>query len=286
MAANSGKPFIVKNIFELKNAQRVLFEGNILENSWGGFSQTGFAILLTPKSQGANLCPLCRVTDITIRYSTISHCASGFQIANIPSGGSGISTAGERYSIHDVVIDDIDPVRYKGFGVLFQLISVQPQLKDVEIDHLTGFSPKVLFNVGVLSPNPKIANFTFANNLVRAGEQEVTSTGGGPANCAYLPQRQGAASLFESCFINPTVTHNVILNGQGNWPKDNFTPKNAAAAGLRGEKPASLRDFQLCREKDDVAGCKKPSPFLSAGTNGKPVGADIDAIDAATAGAQ
>ena len=39
-----GSPFIVKNLFELKNAQRVLFEGNVLENTWGGFSQTGFAI--------------------------------------------------------------------------------------------------------------------------------------------------------------------------------------------------------------------------------------------------
>ena len=35
----NGNPFIVKNLFELKNAQRVLFEGNVLENTWGGFSQ-------------------------------------------------------------------------------------------------------------------------------------------------------------------------------------------------------------------------------------------------------
>jgi hypothetical protein len=286
MAANSGKPFIVKNIFELKNAQRVVFEGNILENSWGGFSQSGFAILLTPKSQGANTCPLCRVTDITIRNVSISHCASGFQIANVPTSMGGISTAGERYSIHDVVIDDIDPVRYKGYGVLFQLSSFQPQLKDVKIDHITGFSPKVLFNVGVLSPNPKIANFVFTNNLIAAGEREVTSTGGGPNNCAYLPQRLGAANLFETCFTNPIVAHNVIPNALSSWPKDNYTPKNPADAGLRSVKTASLQDFRLCREKNEAIGCKKPSPFLHAGTDGKTVGADIDAIEAATAGSR
>ena len=49
VGGTSGRPFIVKNLFELKNAQRVLFEGNILENTWGGFSQKGFAIVLTPK---------------------------------------------------------------------------------------------------------------------------------------------------------------------------------------------------------------------------------------------
>lgn len=45
----SGRPFIVKNLFEIKNAQRVLFEGNILDYSWGGVGQTGFAIVLTPE---------------------------------------------------------------------------------------------------------------------------------------------------------------------------------------------------------------------------------------------
>ena len=67
VGGSNGKPFIVKNDFELKNAQRVLFEGNILEGSWGGFSQVGFSIVLTPKNPN-NQCPLCRVTDVTIRY--------------------------------------------------------------------------------------------------------------------------------------------------------------------------------------------------------------------------
>src|ERR1700674_400823 len=44
----SGQPYIVKNNFEIKSAIRVLFEANLLENTWGGFSQTGYSILLTP----------------------------------------------------------------------------------------------------------------------------------------------------------------------------------------------------------------------------------------------
>ena len=76
-----GNPFIVKNLFELKNAQRVLLDGNIMENTWGGFSQAGFAILLTPKNQagakGVHLCPVCQVTDVTVRNTTISHVGGG-----------------------------------------------------------------------------------------------------------------------------------------------------------------------------------------------------------------
>jgi len=60
-----GNPFIVKNLFELKNAQRVLFEGNVAEYTWGGFTQAGYALMLTPKNQagtdGSNLCPACVV---------------------------------------------------------------------------------------------------------------------------------------------------------------------------------------------------------------------------------
>ena len=66
VGGTSGQPFIVKNHFELKNAERVLFEGNILENTWGGFSQMGFSILLTPKNQAPNV---GRVTDLTVRYN-------------------------------------------------------------------------------------------------------------------------------------------------------------------------------------------------------------------------
>jgi len=42
VGGRDGNPFIVKNHFELKNAIRVLFEANVLENTWGGFPKRGF----------------------------------------------------------------------------------------------------------------------------------------------------------------------------------------------------------------------------------------------------
>lgn len=46
----SGNPFVVKNLFELKNAQRVLFEGNILENTWGDSPRLGSPSFLPRKT--------------------------------------------------------------------------------------------------------------------------------------------------------------------------------------------------------------------------------------------
>ena len=133
VGGTNGNAFVVKNLFELKNGQRVLLDGNIMEGSWGGFSQVGFGLLLTPRDQGnghgGNVCPKCQVTDVTIRNMTISHVAAGLQIVN-PRDGVGIPLAGERYSIHDVIIDDIDGVKYTGPSEFAQ-ISVSPGVPDL-----------------------------------------------------------------------------------------------------------------------------------------------------------
>lgn len=282
VGGETGNPFIVKNSFELKNAQRVLFEGNVLENSWGGFSQTGFSILLTPKNQSKghdSLCPLCRVTDVTIRYCKIAHVGSGFQIANIPADAGGTASAGERYSIHDVVIDDIDGKKYAGFGAFMVLLSYSPTLKGVKLDHITAVSPRVFLNLGV--KGEKIQNLTFTNNLVGASEKQISSAGGGPANCAFQPDRRSPESVLKDCANPVTFTHNVIINGSDGWPPGNFSPKNADAVGFLKANDGS-GEFRLCKAKDAL--CKGPSKYAAAGSDQKDIGADIDLLDAATKG--
>ena len=268
----SGQPFIVKNNFELKNAQRVLFEDNILEDSWGGFSQTGFSVLLTPKNAN-DLCKDCRVTDVTIRNCKISHVGGGFMIANVAGGGGGLAAAGERYSIHDVVVDDIDGKKFRGFGAFMILTSIDPTLKDVKMDHVTALSARVFINMGVKGPKPQ--NFTFTNNLIQINEKEITSTGGGTENCAFQPDRQSPAGVFKTCFDAAKVTNNVFINASGAWPPGNFSPKDAEAAGL-----PTTRVYRLCRAKEE--GCKGPSKYAAAGTDRKDIGADVELIEAAT----
>jgi hypothetical protein len=280
-----GNPFIVKNLFELKNAQRVLFEGNVLENSWGGFSQTGFSILLTPRNQYnspqvTNLCPLCRVTDVTIRNCFIAHVGSGLEIANAPNPADGTAAAaGERYSIHDIVIDDIDGKKYGGFGAFMVLISRRPTLKDVRIDHVTALFPRVFINAGIFDKH--IQNFVFTNNLIAVGEREITTTGGGPENCVFQPERQQASGILKNCFDSSFFTNNAIVGGLGGWPPGNFLPKNLEAAGLANDG-SGLNAFRLCRTKGDS--CKAPSKYIDAGSDHKDLGADIDAVMAATQG--
>jgi hypothetical protein len=275
-----GNPFIVKNLFELKNAQRVLFEGNILEDSWGGFSQAGFGILLTPKNQAIgndNVCPICQVTDVTIRYVTISHVGSGLQIGDGLSDNGGAALAGKRYSIHDVVVDDIDPTRFFGTGNFAQVsMGVNaPVLQSVAIDHVTAFPPNVMFNIGDNTKvNPQMSGFTFTNSIINAGSAPMRSTGGGPANCAYF---DSPLTTLNACFASYSFKSNVIIASPdkffGAWPSGNIFPANAAVIHFVNYQSGNGGDYHL-----DPA-----SPYKNAATDGKDLGADMDAVATATA---
>jgi len=254
----SGKPFIVKNLFELKNAQRLLFEGNILENSWGGFSQKGYAIVITPKNQSPNVCPLCKVVDVTLRYNRVAHMGGGMELANVLSDTKGVSTAGERYSIHDMVFEDIDADKYDGFGMFALVMSVNPTLRDVWLDHITAFPPRVLFGLSGAAGGPRIAGFVFRNSIVGAGERQLTSTGGGLRNCAG--QQPHPQAMVSNCFQDPNFNHNAIVGAQGNWPSGNWFPKSFSDVGLSVWQSyvccltSSMRSIGLMDAREIVAG--------------------------------
>jgi hypothetical protein len=282
VGGTSGKPFIVKNLFELKNAQRVLVEDNIMENTWGGFSQSGFAILLTPKNQG-NQCPLCKTTDVVIRFNRVSHMGSAMQMGTGLSDAGGAASGGERYSIHDNVFDDIGGKDYEGFGAFAQVSSMIPTLRDIRISHNTAFPPKALFILGVGVDREKIINFEFTDNLMGVGEIEIFPTGGGASNCAFQPRSQGPTNVLKKCFSNAVVTGNVFIGSEKGWPEGNFYSKDASSVleDFRGGKSGNYR---VCRGKQSR--CKKAAPFVGKASGGKDPGADVEAVNSATAGVE
>ena len=277
----SGMVAIVKNHLELKNAQRVLVDSNIMENAWGGFSQKGFSILLTPKNQndnGTGVCPDCQVTDVTIRYATISHVAAGFQIANVLSPAGAAPLQGQRYSIHDVIVDDIDGQTYVGPGVLAQISTIaQPLLQQVSIQHVTAFPANTLLSVG--GPNTvKMPGFIFANNIVTSGTYPIWSTGAfGSQGCAYYDR---PLTTMNTCFAAYVFGHNAIVNAPSAfpaaiWPTDNlFLPSSALQ--FANFSNGNGGDYHLL----------PGSPAKGAASDGTDMGANVDTVLNAIAGVQ
>jgi hypothetical protein len=277
-----GNPFIVKNLLELKNAQRVLIDGNIMEDSWGGFSQVGFAILLTPKNPGGtSVCSVCQVTDVTIRYNSISHVGAGLQIANALSDNGSAPLDGQRYSIHDIVIDDIDGVKYNGPSEFAQ-VSVDagaPVLQNVTINHVTAFPSSTMFIIGdMVATSTPMKNFLFTNSIVNAGIYPVWSMGGGPTNCAYYDQ---PLTTFNACFSPYSFARNAVVGSSSSfppklWPSANFFPASASAVQFVNYNNGVGGNYQLMTT----------SPYHNAGTDGQDLGANVVAIQSATAGAE
>jgi hypothetical protein len=284
---DSGNPFIVKNHLELKNAIRVLAEDNLMENVWGGFSQTGYAIVLTPKNQhlvsGQDVCPVCQVTDVTVRYTHIAHAGAGICMATSISGNGAngaAALAGTRWSIHDVVMDDIS-THYDGSGNLFEVMNNWPtnSLNTVAINHITGFpdSTSHLMFIGNRNSYAPMYGFVFSDNIVTTSAHPVWGTGGGPTTCAF----DGTPAFkISHCFNTYTFAGNVLIGTPSafppdSWPTGNFFPSDPSSIFVQYNN-GSGGNYQI----------QSSSPYLNQGTDGRSPGADIVGLDAALAGVE
>lgn len=286
----NGNPFIVKNHLELKNAVRVLVEANILENSWGGFTQTGFGVLVSPKNQHkpggtGGVCPLCQVTDVTIRYSRISHAGGGIVLATdlAASGrdGGGPALAGTRWSLHDLVLDDISK-NYVGEGYMFEVSNGWPKnpLNSVTINHITGFpdAQAGAFMMGNQETNPQMYGFVFTNSIATTGRYPIWNTGGGSTSCAF--QNIPVTSLT-TCFTTYTFNYNGLVGAPprynpSTWPAGNMFAASPSIVQFVNYNNGNGGNYQLL----------PASPYVNAGSDGRNLGADIVGLNAALAGVE
>jgi len=184
---------------------------------------------------------------------------------------------GERYSVHDITIDDISGGQYTGAGALFMVSNKWPTnvLNSVSINHVTGFPAP---SSGVLrfanSTNyPKIWGFVFTNNIVTTGAFPVWSAGG---NCV----KDGYPNItVPTCFTNYAFASNAFVASPSmyppsRWPSGNHFPADAAAVQFVNYNNGNGGNYQL----------QPSSPYKNAASDGKDMGADVAAIQAATVG--
>ena len=262
--AYGGIPWVVKNLFELKNARRVLLEGNILEHNWAA-GQRGIAVVFTPRNQDGTA-PWSAVQDVTFRHNVLRHVADGFAV--LGSDDSFPSQPLRRVHIHDNVIDDVDGGRWGDLGVTFFFLGSGVGsvigVTDVTVDHNT------LFHRGgiAVSDTGHIitrvhAGVTFTNNIAPRRELGFFGSGTGDGD--------GTLSQY---FVSPRFTGNVMAGGSPSSYLDhpgNFFPASDAAIRFVDRAGGNYR-------------LRASSPYKNAGTDGRDIGADIGAVNRATAG--
>ncbi len=238
-----GTQWSVKNLFELKNARRVIVEGNVFEYNWPQ-AQNGFAILFTVRNQDG-AAPWSIVEDVTFANNIVRHVASAINILGQDDIHSSRRTA--RIAIRNNLFVDVGG--QWGGGRLFQLLD---GTSDVSIEHNTALQSDTLLFGGDHAPH---TGFVFQNNIVLHNRYGIIGSGtaiGRPTLDQYFP---GAL-----------VRWNLIVGGRPDqYPAGNFFPASIEQVGFISPQGGNYR-------------LAASSPYQRAGTDGHAPGADLDAI--------
>ncbi len=254
-----GSSWTVKNIFELKNARRVVVRRNLMLYNWGG-SQTGFAVVFTPRNSSGRT-PWVEVSDVEFSGNTLAHSGSAFNLL----GHDDTDPSGQlaRVVLRNNLVYDIDGDAWAGNGTFAQI----------------GGEPSGHHH----RPQHDPAHWQRRDLLQRPVHQQCRGQGDGRANrWLQLHQQPGAAQRLRHLWIGQSYGNGTLAAYapgavvQGNvmatnssvasrYPPGNLFPSVAAFNATFQD--AVRRDYRL------VAG----SPYAGAGTDGRDIGCDLDA---------
>jgi hypothetical protein len=241
----------VKNLFELKNAQRVLVEGNLFENHWVD-DQPGYAIVLTPRGERGQA-PWATVEDVTFRYNVIRNVAGVFNL--LARDNAGDSGTARRIRIADNLVHGVDRSAWGGNGTFLQIGEGPPE---IVVEHNTIVQTSNLITAyGGSRESPSAADrFVFRNNIALHNANGVIGQGlaiGTTTLAAYFP-----GAIF---------ARNVLAGGNASrYPGDNLFPDVARFQQQFVNYAAG--DFRL----------RPDSEFRRAGTDGADLGVNFIAL--------
>jgi hypothetical protein len=239
----------VKNSFELKNARRVLVDGNVFEHTWPA-AQDGFAIVLTPRSEDGKA-PWTTVEDVTFTNNVLRDIANGVNILAIDAPPSQRSN---RIVIRNNLFYRVD-------GTFMQVLQ---GVQNLSITHNTVIHTG---SVVVADGEPANQNFEYVDNISPHNPYGVFGTDYGVGNPALGHYFPGAV-----------FTHNVLA---GPWPTQAGATQSMYSNYPGNFFPASLQDVGFV----DLAGgnysLASSSPYKNAASDGKDIGVDFGALNAA-----
>jgi hypothetical protein len=249
-----GLSWTVKNTFELKNAQDVLVEGNLLEYNWRA-AQDGYSIVFTPRNQEGGA-PHTVVQRVRVQNNWVRHVSSVFNILGRDNNHPTLQT--NDIEIRNNVFEDVSYSNWGGHGRLM-LVEGTENLRLVHNTSLNTGSAIVTYG------NPSYG-FVLENNVLNYGTNPEWHYGIIGDNTA-----PGNATIAQY-FPGGVVLGNVMPNNVQPWrfPSGNQYPPTWDDVGF---VDFAGGDFRLA----------ETSAYVAAGTNGQMPGARIDSVVAAMA---
>jgi hypothetical protein len=265
--ANQSAPYnwTVKNLFETKNVQRLLIDGNVFQNTWAA-AQWEAIIIRSVNQSGA--CTWCSSLDITVTNNLIQHAPTGIVLSPILATSNPSAPTGRVLVQNNLMLDIActeDGVS-GGHGLGFQL-AVEPSpyiMHDIVLDHNTvlndptacGLSGAFYIGQDTGSAN-HMTNFQLTNSIFNYGNYGMLGDSCAVGTCSL--------STYASGYVYNDV---VFMNGAGTaaggtWPAGTLwnTLAGVGFTSYSGTNPNLTGNFQLTS-----------GPYLNAGTDGKDIG--------------
>ena len=245
-----GIHWTVKNLFELKNARKVVIDGNVFEGNWTD-AQAGRAIAFTPRPSDSGRWAV--VEDVVFQNNIVRQVGSGLIILGADEPPAPTETRLRRVKIVNNVFE-IDGPRFGSNGTFATVIN---KTEDVTIEHNTVIQTGHIITTDY-APNTR---FIYRNNIARHNEYGIFGSGvgiGKPSITHYFP-----GSIITANVIAKEV--NAPSNAESLYPAGNFFPQSMQAVGF---VDYVRRNYRL----------QPSSRFRSTATDGTDPGADVDKL--------
>jgi hypothetical protein len=195
----------VKNVLELKNAQRVLIENNILENAWVD-EQTGWLVQFTVRNQSGGA-PWSTVRDVEFRYNVCLHGVSGINLLGLDddpvTGAVFPSVRMQNINLHHNLFYDLGNPAF-GAGTKFALATNNGVIS-LTVSHNTflGAVSEAL-SLALGKSNTPSTNLQVINNVFPEGAYGIMGGGSTGPGTASWAQGVDPTSVFD---------YNLMLGG-------------------------------------------------------------------------
>ena len=242
-----GQAWIVKNLLELKNAQRVTIEGNVLEHNWVA-AQPGYAVLFTPRNQSGTA-PWSVVQDVTFTNNVVRYVSSALNI--LGTDDLRPSEVANDITIRNNLFEDISGRKFGGDGRLLLINGG----RNITIDHNTVLNDgsATLYAYGTA-----VQGFVFTNNIILDNKYGVMGDNATPG-----------IGTIGRYFPNSLFLRNIIVGAPASsFPEGNYYPPTTDDVGF---VDFAGRNYRL----------SETSPYQASGSDGSHIGCDIDALNAA-----
>jgi hypothetical protein len=252
-----GTRWTVKNLLELKNARRVVIEGNRIEYTWNA-AQPGYAVLFTVRNSGGRA-PWAIIEDVMFRHNLVQHAAGAINILGFDNTDP--SQTANKITIQNNFFDDINHRNWGGKGEFLQIGNAP---EDVTVDHNTVIQTgNVVTAYGTRQGSPlPIPGFRLTNNIAHHNAYGVFGNGVGIGSKAI--------ALY---FPDGVIRANVLAGGQASrYPSGNFFP--SVTQLLSDFVDAANGNHQLSSR----------SAYRRASTDGADIGVNFDLLNRAIEG--